>query len=326
MLQIGKRFIKNSIEEIVTSFRSFASERGISVFSVIKPEGENLLVTCPNREHKNMQERTPSCRIAVSDISASVKAGTVHCFSCGYKAFLDSTFSQILGREDGGEFGREWILNNFDSELNNTRGLDIELESRSPKKEEPFHYLTDEDLDRFRYNHPYWQKRKIDEATMIRFDLGYDKETRSITMPVWDNQGRCIGVTLRSVDRKAFTLTEGLTKPVYLLNYAIKEHWSNIYLCESQINALYMNSLGYNSCAIFGTGSPEQADQINRSGVRSVVFCFDGDFAGRKGRERIRKMLSPRIFCTYIDLPDGKDVNDLSPEEIKALIQAQKIF
>jgi DNA primase len=145
-------------------------------------------------------------------------------------------------------------------------------------------------------------------------------------MPCWDYQGRCIGVTKRKVENKWFYIPEGVTKPIYLLNYAIKESWRDIYLCESQINALYMNSLGYHACACFGTGSEHQAKDISKYGIRSVVFCFDGDSAGRIGRERMRKNISRNVLCSYIELPDGKDMNDLSPEEVHKIIQNPIIF
>ena len=87
-----------------------------------------------------------------------------------------------------------------------------------------------------------------------------------------------------------------------------------------------MNSLGYHACACFGTGTQQQADDIIKSGVRSVVFCFDGDNAGRTGVQKMYKKLGKRVMCSYIETPEGKDMNDLQPEEIANLIKNQKNF
>lgn len=321
MLRIGNKVVNASIMEILEKFREYAFDHDIKCFSEIIYKGSDILVTCPNRNHKNMNERNPSCNIANKDIG-TVREGTVHCFSCGFKASLDYTLSQCMGIHDDGEFGRTWILENFLNSEEFTRDININLVETKPEQ----HYVSDEELDKYRYTHPYWQKRKIDEATMIKFDLGYDRQSKSITMPCWDYNGRCIGVTKRKVNSKWFHIPEGVTKPIYLMNFALKEGWKEIYLCESQINALYMNSLGYHACACFGTGSEEQAKDLNRLGIRSVIFCFDGDDAGRKGRARMRSQLSNRIVCSYIELPDGKDMNDLSPEEVHQIVNTAKIF
>ena len=322
MLKVGNKIIHASVIDILKRFREYAFDNNIKVFEVIENNGSDIRVTCPNRKHKNMQERNPSCFVANRDLG-DVREGTFHCFSCGYKAFIDYTFSQIMGIHDDGEWGRSWIFDNFLNTSDDTRELDLNIQ----RQELPnINIVSEEVLDSYRYSHPYWKKRKIDEQTAIRFDLGYDKDSKSITMPCWDYKGNCIGVTKRKVNSKWFYIPEGVTKPVYLLNYAIKEGWKEIYLCESQINALYLNSLGYNSCACFGTGSEQQAKDLRRCGVRSVVFCFDGDDAGRKGRERMAKKLIPEVICSYVDLPDGKDINDLSPEEVKSLLKIQKFF
>lgn len=322
MLKIGNKVVQASITEIIEKFREYAFDNNIRVFDQIQHKGADIVVTCPNRNHKNMCERNPSCSIANKDIG-SVKEGTVHCFSCGFKAFIDYTLSQAMGIHDDGEWGRNWILENFLNSEEYSRDIKLDIYGEEDNK---VNVVSEELLDTYRYNHPYWQKRKIDEATMIRFDLGYDINSKSITMPCWDYQGRCIGVTKRKVNSKWFHIPEGVTKPIYLLNFAIKEGWKEIYLCESQINALYMNSLGYHACACFGTGSEQQAKDLSKYGIRSVIFCFDGDDAGRRGRKRMRENLPPNILCSYIDLPEGKDMNDLSPEEVHEIVKTVKNF
>ena len=76
-----------------------------------------------------------------------------------------------MGIRDDGEWGRTWILENFINSDEFSR--DIEIDLVETKEEQ--HFITDAELDQYRYNHPYWQKRKIDEETMIKFDLGYDR-------------------------------------------------------------------------------------------------------------------------------------------------------
>ena len=61
-------------------------------------------------------------------------------------------------------------------------------------------------------------------------------------------------------------------------------------------------------------------DTLKKSGIRSYILCFDGDEAGRKGANRFKKHIGNDVFITDVLLPMGKDVNDLSEEELKTLL------
>ena len=90
---------------------------------------------------------------------------------------------------------------------------------------------------------------------------------------------------------------------------------------ESQINCLYFKSLFPHLYVggLFGTGSKTQLETLKRSGIRNYVLLFDGDNAGRKGADRFKKALGNNVFITDIQVPWGKDINDLSKEEILTL-------
>lgn len=323
MLKVGNKVIEADVIDILKDLKVYFAKNDIQRFRDIRNKGSYIMCNCPNPAHKNGAENNPSCGILKRDEDGK-PAGWVHCFSCGYTRTFDEMISDVMGIRDGGEFGRKWLLDNFINYDDDIRDINLDID-RNTNKESSV-YISDSELDKYRWSHPYWAKRKINEETCIKFDLGYDKASDSITMPVWDYYGRCIGVTKRTVKHKSFYIPEGVTKPVYLLNFAVKEQWNEIYLCESQINALYMNSLGYHACACFGTGTEYQAQEIIKSGVKSVVICFDGDNAGRRGTEKMLKKLSGRLFCSYIEVPEGKDMNDLDPDEIKDLLKNQKIL
>ena len=111
-------------------------------------------------------------------------------------------------------------------------------------------------------------------------------------------------------------------KPVYLLYHLLENNMKTAYVCESQINTLYMWSLGYPSIGLFGTGSENQYKVLRKCGIRNFITLFDGDEAGQKGAYRFRKNMPKDCFITNIYLPAGKDVNDLSPEEVHKLIKS----
>ncbi len=70
--------------------------------------------------------------------------------------------------------------------------------------------------------------------------------------------------------------------------------------------------------ALFGTGSKNQYDILNRSGIRKYILALDGDNAGRNGTKKLISNLKNAII-TILDVPNGKDVNDLTKEEFDSL-------
>ena len=86
-----------------------------------------------------------------------------------------------------------------------------------------------------------------------------------------------------------------------------------------------MRTWGYDSVGLFGTGSAHQYQVLKESGLRKFVLCFDGDEAGRKGASRFIKNMSD-IFplVQVVQVPNGKDINDLTTEEFDELYEDAK--
>ena len=70
---------------------------------------------------------------------------------------------------------------------------------------------------------------------------------------------------------------------------------------------------------LFGTGSSYQYDILKRSGIRVFNLYFDGDYPGRKGAYRFKRTMPDDVIVNEYIVPEGKDVNNLSYEEILAL-------
>ena len=165
----------------------------------------------------------------------------------------------------------------------------------------------------------YYKIQCVYAYFLRKFKIGYDSETNSITFPVWDEHGKLVMVTERSVNTKHFYIPEDVIKPVYLLNFIKKENITTVYVVESQINALTLWSWGYPAIALIGTGSPHQYEVLKKSGIRNYILCFDGDEAGDKGTNRFKKNMSSDVFISTKLIPRGKDVNNLTKEEFDNL-------
>lgn len=259
---------------------------------------------------------------------------THNCMACGEVHSLPEMISHCFGKDDGGLFGWTWLLKNFASvEVENRKSIELDYE-RKPKAVKKQQYVTEEELDRYRYYHEYWTKRKITDNALIElFDLGYDKETDCITMPNKDINGNCVFVARRSTKTKYFNYPKEVKKPVYGL-YEIKRVQSQmmqnlmfmrpgvdlnfgneIIICESMIDALTCWEYGKPAVALNGLGTEEQFKQLRDFPCRKYIIATDMDERGLQARDNIKRALKGKIVTEYKwNLADAKDINDMSKE------------
>lgn len=312
-LKIKNRVITEPIINILYQARREANNGKLK--QIIDKHNGNLLITCPI--HKGGQESRPSCTVAIST-ETDLEPGFAHCFTCGYSAPLPQLINDVFNEEDDLSFGEEWLKERYGDTLVSSIEYLPEIVLEKKKVEKTF--LDESILTEYDYYHPYMWYRKLSQEVVDMFRVGYDETRDAITFPVYDEKHRLVMVTARSVNTKRFWIPAEVQKPVYLLYHILENNIKTVYVCESQINALYMWSLGYPSCALFGTGSETQYETLRKCGIRNFITLFDGDEAGQKGAYRFRKNMPKDCFITTVNLPAGKDVNDLSPDEIKELL------
>ena len=296
--------------DVIRTLRDQLAARGIIRFAKINRTANNIMVSCPF--HKDGQERHPSCGILTVK-RGDKPAGTYNCLACGARGTLEEFVSGCFGYSDKGAYGRKWLLKNFITYETTTREvlLDFSRESDAPK---PAEYVTEAELDSYRYTHPYMYRRKLTDAIIEKFDIGYDKKRDCITMPVRDESGRTLFVATRSVKGKSFLYPPDSIKPVYGLYELKGVNYDELYVCESQINALTCWVYGKYGVALLGTGTTFQYEQLRNLPCRKLILALDPDKAGWKGYYKLKKALTNKIIYKAA-IPYGKDVNDLSKEE-----------
>ena len=322
-MQINNTIFNAELMDILTELQSQLHINGIQLLNKMKPTGHNIMLSCPY--HGNGQEKRPSAGIDMRD-------GTFHCFACGEVHSLPEVISYCFGKDDVlGEFGWSWLVRNFLT-INIEERKDVELDfGRADSgvdcdtlNSDCCRYVGEEELDEYRYYHPYWTKRGIvDEGIISLFDLGYDKQTDCITMPVRDDKGHTLFVARRSVKTKFFNYPKDVDKPLYgLYEYYCKDSKvSQVFICESMIDALLLWQAGYVAFALNGLGSSKQIEDLKRLPIRQYILCTDNDDAGQRAREVLRKALTNKLL-TEIEFPSNrKDVGECTPEEIKNILE-----
>ena len=340
------------LEDILTELISQLRANNINLIQKHKDGPTHIQICCPY--HSNGMERRPSAGLRKSD-------GIFHCFACNETHSLSEVISHCFGHDDDvvGKFGWQWLLRNFatvqieerkDVELdfvrNNTdrifnssgkAGANEYQTGRMDKLDKT--YVSEEELDKYRYFHPYMYKRGLTDEIIELFDIGYDVSTKSITFPVKDINGNCLFIARRSVVSKFFNYPEGVEKPLYglyeLYTYAFsgvknQPFWhvngipSEVIVCESMLDALSFWTVGKYAVALNGVESELQIKQLKELPCRKIILATDSDEKGMLARQRIRKKIGNRKLITEYIFPKGrKDANECTKEELLSL---QEIF
>ena len=279
-----------------------------------KERGGNIFISCPC--HKDGFERHASCMVSTAT-DTDLEPGFAHCFTCGYNAPITKLIGDLFNEDE--RFAEDWLIEHYGNILVEQQELipELTLEKPSTKKS----YLPESDLIPFDFYHPYMWKRKLSKEVVDRFRVGYDKTRDAITFPVYDEKHGLVMITARSVNSKRFYIPEGVDKPVYLLYDILQRNVKTVVVAESQINALTLRTWGYDSIALFGTGSAKQFETLRKSGIRNYILAYDGDEAGRKGAFRFKHNMPKDVMITDLRLPAGKDVNDLTKEQFELLLK-----
>lgn len=315
-LVIQNKIFNSDIESVLKKMKQALNDGRLKD---IQRKGNNIICTCPF--HKGGFERKPAMNIYCMK-DGSVEYGYAHCFSCSYSArfpkFVGDTFG--ISTEDA----ESWLLSNFSSDILQDDSILLD-EIKLPYIEKKCENTLKYPIEKCNFKHPYMYQRGLTDDVIDKFQIGYNAETDSITFPVWDAVGNLVTVTERSVVGKRFHIPSNVEKPVYLLNFILKENIKRVFVCESQLNTLNCWKYGFPAVGLFGTGSNYQYDILKKSGIRNYVLMFDGDAAGRTGAEKFKKHLSDTAYITDVVMYAGKDVSDLTREEFFTLLKENDI-
>ena len=327
------------LDTVLTELISQLRANGINLIQKRRDGPTHIQICCPY--HNNGQERRPSAGLRKED-------GMFHCFSCGEVHTLPEVISHCFGYSDDivGKFGWQWLLKNFATvQVDERKGIELDLvrnvNNNHNRNGNTRQYVSEEELDKYRYTHPYMYKRRLTDEIIELFDIGYDKDTDCITFPVRDVAGNTLFVARRSVKSKFFNYPEGVEKPLYgLYEYysmftdskqSYFDLWARVnpqanemIVCESMLDALSFWTAGKYAVALNGLGNDLQFKQLRELPCRKIILATDMDERGLAARKRIRQNLGSRKLITEYIFPKGrKDANDCTREE---LLNLEEVF
>lgn len=79
--------------------------------------------------------------------------------------------SRCFGIDDLGQYGLNWLKNNFLGDILQERSINISLDRKQFKNEIQQNYIQEKELNKYRYYHPYMYKRKLTNDIISFFDI-----------------------------------------------------------------------------------------------------------------------------------------------------------
>ena len=322
------------LQELISQLRA----NNIQLIQKYKEGPSHIQICCPY--HSNGMEHRPSAGIRKED-------GLFHCFACGEVHTLQEVISYCFGYTDDivGKFGWQWLLKNFATvQVEERKDVRLDFGRSGTVDSNIFNksFVTEEELDKYRYIHPYMYKRGLTDEVIELFDIGYDAGTDCITFPVRNIFGKTLFIARRSVRTKFFNYPEGVEKPLYgiyeinqqtvklaskdykdvdtIVKKSITYYPKEIIVCESMLDALSFWTINKYAVALNGLGNELQFKQLRELPCRKIILATDMDDRGLAARKRIRmNMENTKIITEYLFPKGRKDANECTKEELMNL-------
>lgn len=178
----------------------------------------------------------------------------------------------------------------------------------------------------YAFRSPYLGGRGISEKVQRSFKVGYDKKGKAVAFPWMNIEGKIINIKFRSISSKQFYYYpdgQPIRNHLYGMHFIYKLNIEKVFIVESEIDCLYLWSHGIPAIALGGSNvSKEQKQLILRSPIKNLVIATDNDRVGKEIRENIVKTFIGSKELFDLEFPeDVKDVNELSPEYLKNVIE-----
>ena len=175
---------------------------------------------------------------------------------------------------------------------------------------------------------PYSQKTLIQAGLLIDKDQGrsYDRFRDRITFPIRNRRGQVIGFGARSLgDEKPKYLNSPETsvfhkgKELYGLfeAQAANRTLKKLFVVEGYMDVVSLFQEGVtNAVATLGTAATQEHMLRLFRTTPNIIFCFDGDKAGRRAAWRALETLLPVLkdgwVASFMFLPDGEDPDSIA--------------
>jgi DNA primase len=180
-------------------------------------------------------------------------------------------------------------------------------------------------------NHAYLAQRGIGKETLETFGVGFfpgkGLMAGRIVIPIHNGVGELVAYAGRAIDdsEPKYKFPPGFHKSLelYNLHRAVKtEDSGRVIVVEGFFDALNLHQAGYRGVvALMGCELSAAQERLLTESFYEIVLMLDGDEPGRAGAGQIAARLARSAWVRVVDVPAGKQPDQLSAHEIQMLLQ-----
>jgi len=210
--------------------------------------------------------------------------------------------------------------------LTKERGLTVETIAKNR-----LGYVVNDWLD---HGLAKWSMEELKGAGLIG-DENYPLFFNSILIPFYERD-RVVALRAKDYTSGRVLQTKDTSLRLFGVNN-IRGH-PEAYICEGELDALYLKQEGFAACASPGAGVFQESWVQNFDIAKRVFVCFDADDAGRKGAHRTSLMIGRKARIVELPVPTNYESTDITEfflrdfhtkDEFLALVEAvrgERIF
>jgi DNA primase len=171
----------------------------------------------------------------------------------------------------------------------------------------------------------------IEAGLLIPKDDGkaYDRFRNRVMFPIRDTRGRVIAFGGRTLGNDPAKYLNSPETPLfhkgrnlfglYEAKQSVKAELPHLLVVEGYMDVVMLAQHGiHTAVATLGTATTREHLALLYKSTRKIVFCFDGDRAGRSAAWRALEQALPEVHgdreCLFMFLPDGHDPDTLVQE------------
>lgn len=275
------------------------------------------------------------------------------CFGCeksgdqvGFVALYENVDNKTACRLINERFNLNFFDNNFTKTTKKRQTKKIKKEGRKFEEKQIIHDFTEKAILRNKYDNggDYWiSKRKLHPSVVLKYRLSHGlahEVTKNrelfpaslhlgyypLIIPIWYN-GKVISIICRRREpsNKYDNYLNLKGTPVYISNLDIvsASEIKKIFICESTIDALSIESIGYRAIALNSTSNKKYLidymryykDKISKDKI--FVLCGDNDNSGKEMNLFLKKELDLLKYISYtFEFKEYNDINEMLVEGV----------
>jgi DNA primase len=178
--------------------------------------------------------------------------------------------------------------------------------------------------------HPYLQQRGIERQTAEYFQVGFYSTTGllegRVAIPVHNRQGQLVAYAGRVIEQTEprYRFPPGFQKSLELFNLhrALRSGARQVVVVEGFFDCMNLHQAGFSGVvALMGSALSEAQQKLLLDHFGELVLMMDGDETGRRASRRIAAQLGARIPVRLVEVPAGRQPDQLNAPEIRRLLE-----